>query len=93
MVYLRDQYLDLNSLYYTLTIYVIVPMFYSLSTRFLDIVIDDKLSWLHHIACICTKLNKSLTVIYKVKNILNVDFLKYLYNALILPYLFYCCEV
>ena len=39
------------------------------------------------------KLNKSLSVIYKVKYILNVDSLKYLYNALILPYLFYCCEV
>ena len=28
-----------------------------------------------------------------MKNILNVDSLKYLYNAVILPYLFYCCEV
>ena len=28
-----------------------------------------------------------------MKNILNVNSLKHLYNALVLPYLFYCCEV
>ena len=37
-------------------------------------------------------LNKSSSVIYKVKNILNVDSSKYLYSALILQSLFYCCE-
>ena len=47
----------------------------------------------HHIAHVCKKLNKSLLVIYKVKNILIVNSLKHLYNALVLPYLFYCCEV
>ena len=63
------------------------------TTKFLGVVIDDKLSWHRHIAYVCKKLTKSLSVIYKVKNILNVDSLKYLYNSLILPYLFYCCEV
>ena len=63
------------------------------TTKFLGVFIDDKLSWHHHIAYVCKKINKSLSVIYKVKNMLNVKSLKYLYNALILPYLFYCCEV
>ena len=54
---------------------------------------DDKLSWYHHVAHVCKKLNKSFSVIYKVKNILNVHSLKYLFNELILPYLSYCCEV
>ena len=63
------------------------------TTKFLGVVIDDKLSWHRHIAYVCKKLTKSLSVIYKVKNILNVDSLKYLYNSLILSYLFYCFEV
>ena len=56
------------------------------TTKFLGVVIDDKLSWHHHTAHVCKKLNKSLSVIYKVKNILNVNSLKHLYNALVLPY-------
>ena len=63
------------------------------TTKFLGVIIDDKLSWHHRIVYVCMKLNKSLSVIYKVKNILNVNSLKHLYNALILPYLFYYCEV
>ena len=39
------------------------------------------------------KINKSLSIIYKVKNIVQVNSLKYLYNALILPHLYYCCGV
>ena len=53
------------------------------TTKFWGAIIDDKLSWHHHIAYVCKKLNKSLSVIYKVKNILNVNSLKHLYNALI----------
>ena len=56
------------------------------TNKFLGVVIDDKLSWHHHIA-------QSLSVVYKVNNILNVNSLKYFYNALISPYLFYNCEV
>ena len=63
------------------------------TTKCLVVVIDDKLSWHYHIAYVYKKLHKSLSVIYKVKNMLNVDSVKYLYNALILPYLFYCCEI
>ena len=58
------------------------------TTKVLVVVIDDKFSWHHHIAYVCKKLNKCLSVIYKVKNILNVNSLKHLYKALILPYLF-----
>ena len=63
------------------------------TTKFLGVITDDKLSWHHHVAYVCKKLNKSLSVIYLVKNILHVNSLKHLYNVLILPYLFYCCEV
>ena len=63
------------------------------TTKFLGVIIDDKLSWQHHVSHVCKKLNKSLAVINKVRYILNVDALKNLYTALVLPYLFYCCEV
>ena len=63
------------------------------TAKLLGVIIEDRLSWLCHVLHVCKKLNKSLAVINKVKNILNDDTMKYLYNALILPYLLYCCEV
>ena len=63
------------------------------NAKFLGVLIDDKLSWNVHVVHICTKLSRSISIIKKVKNILNSDNLKTLYNSLILPYINYCCQV
>ena len=62
-------------------------------TKFLGVLIDDKLSWKSHVALVNSKLCKSLSVFYKVGKILDKSSLFLLYYALIFPYLMYCSEV
>ena len=63
------------------------------STKFLGVIIDHKLNWKDHVANVKSKLHKSLSIMYKVKNFLSECTLKLLYSALLLPYLNYCSEV
>ena len=56
------------------------------SSKFLEIIIDDKLKWQEHINAVANKVSKSLGVIYKMKNALPVSLLPMLYSTLILPY-------
>lgn len=58
-------------------------------TKFLGLVIDNKLSWSAHIDYISAKISKNIGVIKKVSRILPQKTLLLLYNALILPYLSY----
>ena len=61
--------------------------------KFLGVIIDDKFNWKSHVTYIQAKIAKNIGIIYKVKHLLNTQALFKLYNALILPYLTYCCEV
>ena len=63
------------------------------TTKFLGVIIDEKLTWKYHIAHISGKINKNISVIYKVKKVISFDALKTLYTSLILPYLTYCCVI
>ena len=62
-------------------------------TKFLGVIIDDKLSWKNHVSYLCKKLQKSMGILRKVKYLLKSLSLLTLYNSLFLPYLMYCCEV
>jgi hypothetical protein len=59
------------------------------SSKFLGVILDDSLTWKHHINHINKKISKSLFAIKQVKHILNIDSLKTLYFALIQPYINY----
>lgn len=61
--------------------------------KFLGVIIDDRITWNSHIKYITTKISRSISVIAKVKNILNIKALHTLYCSLILPYLHYCSVV
>jgi len=61
--------------------------------KFLGVIIDCKLNWSSHIKYIQSKIAKSLSIMYKVKYLLDSTSLFMLYSTLILPYLYYCCEV
>lgn len=61
--------------------------------KFLGVIIDDRISWNSHIKYIATKISRSISVIAKVKHILNIKALHTLYNSLILPYLYYCSMI
>ena len=63
------------------------------STKFLGVLIDEKLSWSLHIDKVKRKLSKCTAVLYRVNNLLDTTALFTLYNSLFLPYLTYCCIV
>ena len=62
-------------------------------TKFLGVLIDEKLNWLDHINKVKSKLSKCIAIIYKARERVNKDALLILYNSLFLPHLSYCCEV
>lgn len=61
--------------------------------KFLGVILDHKLCWKPHIEFVRAKIAKNISVINKVKHILNPQSLHTLYCAMILPYLHYCSEV
>ena len=62
-------------------------------TKFLGVVIDDKLSFTNHIAYIRNKISKGLGIIIKARKYLNRKILVNLYNTFVVPYLIYCVEI
>ena len=62
-------------------------------TKFLGVLIDDKLQWKQQINHVKNKLSKCISIIYKAREFLNKDALILLYNSLFLPHLNYCSEV
>ena len=62
------------------------------SAKFLGVIIDNKLNWSMHIKQVQSKISKSISIMYKVKYLLDTSALLTLYNSLILPYLNYCVE-
>jgi len=59
-------------------------------TRFLGIIIDEKLSWKIQINSVCNKISKNIGIIRKVKTLISRNILMTLYYSLIYPYLTYC---
>ena len=60
--------------------------------KFLGVIIDEKITW-KHVKYISTKISRSISVIAKVKYMLNSASLHILYCSMILPYLNYCTFV
>ena len=58
-------------------------------TKFLGIIIDDKLNWSYHIANVKNKISKGLGIIWKAKRLLTEKTLLTLYFSFIYPYLHY----
>ena len=59
----------------------------------LGIIIDESLTFKPHISYLCLRLSRLISLIYHVKNIMPNDVLKILYNAHILPVLYYCTPI
>ena len=62
-------------------------------TKFLGILIDDKLNWKLHIEMVKSKLNKTISILARSKRCLNKSSLHTLYCSMFLPYINYCSEV
>ena len=63
------------------------------ATKFLGVIIDDKLSWFNHVQYVKTKISKGIGVIATARKILQKSSLISLYYSFIYPYLSYCVEV
>ena len=60
-------------------------------TKFLGVIVDNKLTWTQHINELCNKVPKGIGIIRKVcHNLLNRKTLVNLYYTFIFPYLSYC---
>ena len=62
-------------------------------TKFLGVMIDQKLNWQHHISYISCKVAKGIGIIIKSRKILNNESLQSLYYAFVYPYMMYCNPV
>ena len=62
-------------------------------TKFLGMIIDEKLNFTNHIAYISNTISKGLGIIYKARKYLNKNVLVNLYNSYVFPYLTYCVEI
>ena len=59
-------------------------------TKFLGVIIDNKLTWKDHINYISGKIARGIGVIIKARKFLNKKSLLSLYYSFIYPYLIYC---
>ena len=66
-----------------------VPMKREFVTKFLEVYLDENISWKHHINIVSTKVCKSIGILYRTRCILNKFLLKQLYFSFINCYLNY----
>ena len=62
------------------------------ATKFLDIIIDDRLNWKPQIQSVKSKLSGILSVMYKASKLITTAGMYTLYCPLFQPYISYCNE-
>ena len=62
-------------------------------TKFLGVIIDNKLSWKDHVTHVANKVSRGLGMIIKARNYLNTKGLITLYYTFVYPYLTYCNHI
>ena len=60
---------------------------------FLGITIDENLTFKQHSEYICSKLSKSVGILYKLKYCFPTEAFKCIYNSFIVPYIHYGIEI
>ena len=66
---------------------------YKNNTKFLGVIIDNKLNWAAHILYIKSKISKSIGILLKIRKFLQNNTMRNMYFTFIYPYLIYCIEV
>jgi hypothetical protein len=67
-----------------------VPIDIVKETKFLGILLDNRLTWKSHTAYISKKIAKSIGILSRARKLLNRETLRQLYFAFLYPYLNYC---
>ena len=62
-------------------------------TKFLGVIIDEKLTWRNHVNYMSTKIANSIRILIKARFCLSKETLVSLYYTFIYPYLTYCNSV
>ena len=62
-------------------------------TKFLGVIIDNKLSWNDHVTHVASKVSRGLGMIIKTRNYLINKGLITLYYTFVYPYLTYCNHI
>ena len=57
--------------------------------KFLGVLLDSTLSWKPHLTQLSKKLSKTIGIFYKLRHYATADVLKFLYYALLYPFLIY----
>ena len=65
----------------------------TVSYKYLGVILDNRMNYSEHIGSICSKLSRSIGILYKLKPVLPCCTLLSLYYSLIYPYIIYCNEV
>ena len=63
------------------------------STKFLGVQLDNKMLWKDHITYVRGKLSSVLSVLYRVRSLVDSKSLILLYNTLFVPHMYYCCSI
>ena len=61
--------------------------------RFLGVIVDDKLTWAHHIKTVVSKMSRYIGILYRLKSNLPVETRKLIYHSLIQSHLNFCSLV
>ena len=59
-------------------------------SKFLGVIVDNKLRWDSHIKYIADKISKSSSIMRYLRYSFPTNILKIIYMSLVLPYLSYC---
>ena len=70
-----------------------VPIERVTETKFLGVIVDEKLHWKKHIDSVITKVSRSIGILYKARYRVGFNQLKQLYFTLIEPSILYCCII
>ena len=63
------------------------------SIKFLGVIVSDNLNWNEHKQYIQQKIQKSLGILYRCRQIMNMEECINMYKTFIVPYLLYCLPV
>ena len=61
--------------------------------KFLGIIINNKLKWSSHINLLQSKISILTGIMYRIRNYVNMDCLRQIYQTLIHPHLLYCTAI
>ena len=62
------------------------------NTKFLGVIIDERLSFISHINHLKGKVARGIGILKKARPFFNEETLKNLYNSFVYPYFTYCIE-